>query len=149
MGKLAEREIKRIATTCPPTERKALSTVVGAMAIITLRLLDKRRGLAKMRCKALSVAGDYTGQSAFDFIYAVQKKRLVIGQSAQRYKKALRQAQKSYWASEHGGGGKVPCPEGAAAAEAAAAGAAAPVGATAPAPTPGTKAAAKANHTGQ
>jgi hypothetical protein len=100
MSKLAECRIQRI-------ERKALNKVLGAMAITT-RQLRERCELAKMRCKTISVADDYAGQSAFAFIDAVQKQRRVIGQSSRHYKEALKQAQKSFKASEHDGSGRAP-----------------------------------------
>ena len=104
MNMCAEDAIKNIAKRCSSSTRKALRKVVDAMAI-TRDEICERYQLAKMRCKMLAVADDYPHHGAFEFMDAVQKKRLVLGQSARRYKEALVQAQKSFKPSESGGGG--------------------------------------------
>ena len=104
MNMCAEDAIEDIAKRCSSSIRKALRKVVDAMAI-TREEICERYHLAKMRCKVLAVADDYPNHGAFEFMDAVQKKRLVLGQSARRYKEALMQAQKSFKPSENGGGG--------------------------------------------
>ena len=104
MNMCAEDAIEDIAKRCSSSIRKALRKVVDAMAI-TRDEICERYHLAKMRCKVLAVADDYPNHGAFEFMDAVQKKRLVLGQSARRYKEALTQAQKSLKPSEHGSGG--------------------------------------------